>query len=107
VVIFTPGPLYIPGKSHWYNLDTRLGGSQNRSGHGGEEKNPLPCRESNPDLPACSLVSILKVEKNEVEAGVSCHSYGTTERIGAAVMPHTCILGVPGSNLIQAISYPD
>jgi hypothetical protein len=33
-----------PGKEPLYPLDRRLGGPQNRSGHGGEEKNsqPLP-----------------------------------------------------------------
>jgi hypothetical protein len=33
-----------PGKEPWYPLDRRLGGSQSRSGRGGEEKNsqPLP-----------------------------------------------------------------
>jgi len=32
------------GRNPWYPLDRRLGGPQNRSGHGGEEKNsqPLP-----------------------------------------------------------------
>jgi len=28
-----------PWKSPWYPLDRRLGGSQSRSGRGGEEKN--------------------------------------------------------------------
>jgi hypothetical protein len=37
-----PGPLYPQGKSPWYPLDRRLGGIQNRSGHGGEEKNSQP-----------------------------------------------------------------
>jgi hypothetical protein len=33
-------PAALPqGKSPWYPLDRRLGGSQNRSGRGGEEKN--------------------------------------------------------------------
>jgi hypothetical protein len=55
------------GKSPWYPMDRRLGGLQNRSGRGGEEKNsrplvgsrtvldavvkrkiPGPCRDSNP-----------------------------------------------------------
>jgi len=33
-----------PGEKPCYPLDRRLGGSQSRSGHGGEEKNfqPLP-----------------------------------------------------------------
>jgi hypothetical protein len=44
VVSFTPWPLYPQGKSPWYPLDRRLGGTQSRSGRGGEEKNsqPLP-----------------------------------------------------------------
>jgi hypothetical protein len=39
VVSFTPQLLYPQGKSLWYPLDRRLGGPQNRSGRGGEEKN--------------------------------------------------------------------
>jgi hypothetical protein len=39
VVSFTPRPLYSQGKSPWYPLDRRLGGSQSRSGRGGDEKN--------------------------------------------------------------------
>jgi hypothetical protein len=39
VVSFTPRPLYPQGKSPWYPLDRRLGGTQSRSGRGGEEKN--------------------------------------------------------------------
>jgi hypothetical protein len=38
-------PAALPqAKSSWYPLDRRLGGLQNRSGRGGEEKNsqPLP-----------------------------------------------------------------
>jgi hypothetical protein len=31
-----------PGKDPPYTLDRRLGGAQNRSGHGGEEKNSQP-----------------------------------------------------------------
>jgi hypothetical protein len=44
VVKFTPRPLYPQGKSPWYPFGRRLGGPQNRSGRGGEEKNsqPLP-----------------------------------------------------------------
>jgi hypothetical protein len=43
-VSFTPRPLYPQEKSPWYPLDRRLGGPQNRSERGGEEKNsqPLP-----------------------------------------------------------------
>jgi hypothetical protein len=37
----------------------RLGGSQNRCGRGGEEKNPCHSRESNLDRPDRSLVTIL------------------------------------------------
>jgi hypothetical protein len=39
VVSFTPRPLYPQGKIPWYPVDRRLGGPQNRSGRGGEEKN--------------------------------------------------------------------
>jgi len=39
VVSFMPRPLYPQGKSPQYPLDKRLGGSQNHSGRGGEEKN--------------------------------------------------------------------
>jgi hypothetical protein len=44
MVSFTTRPLYAQGKSPCYPLDKRLGGAQNRCGHGGEEKNfqPLP-----------------------------------------------------------------
>jgi hypothetical protein len=37
-------PLYPQRKNPWYPLNRRLGGPQNRSGRGGEEKNsqPLP-----------------------------------------------------------------
>jgi hypothetical protein len=38
VVSFTPRPLYLQGKIRRYPLDRRLGGPQNRSGRGGEEK---------------------------------------------------------------------
>jgi hypothetical protein len=39
---FTPRPLYPQGKSSWYPLDRRLGGPQNLSGRGDEEKNSQP-----------------------------------------------------------------
>jgi hypothetical protein len=56
VVSFTPRPLYPQGKSPWYPLDKRLGGAQNRSGHGGEEKNSQPpAGTRTPDHPARSL----------------------------------------------------
>jgi hypothetical protein len=38
VVSSTSLPLYPQGNSPWYLLDRRLGGPQNRSGHGGEER---------------------------------------------------------------------
>jgi hypothetical protein len=37
------------GKKKPYQLDRRLGGPKNWSGHGFEEKNSQPRRESNPD----------------------------------------------------------
>jgi hypothetical protein len=46
------------GKSPQYPLDRRLGGPQSRSGGGGKRKIPDPCRKSNPDRPARSLVAI-------------------------------------------------
>jgi hypothetical protein len=44
VVSFTPRTFHLQGKSPWYPLGRKLGGSQSRSGRGGEEKNsePLP-----------------------------------------------------------------
>jgi hypothetical protein len=61
VVSFMPRPLYPQGKSPWYPLDRRLGGSQSRSGGVDEEKecHHDPCQKSNPGRPACSLVSTL------------------------------------------------
>jgi hypothetical protein len=41
VVSFTPQPLYLPGKSHWYPLDRRLSGIKSRSGRGVKEKKYL------------------------------------------------------------------
>jgi len=41
-----------PGRSTRYPSDTRLGGSQSRSGRGGEEKNSCPCWESKPGRPS-------------------------------------------------------
>jgi hypothetical protein len=57
VVSFTPRALYPQRKSPWYPLDGRLGGSQSRSGRGGEEKNSQPTpriEPENPDHPARS-----------------------------------------------------
>jgi hypothetical protein len=56
------GQLHVPaalpaGKSPWYPLDKSLGGPQNRSGRGGEEKNsqsPPGIEPLNPDRPARS-----------------------------------------------------
>jgi hypothetical protein len=48
VVSFTPRPLYRQGKSPWYPLHRRLGGPQNRSGCGCEEKNSQPPPEIEP-----------------------------------------------------------
>jgi hypothetical protein len=49
-------PAAVPqGKSPHYLLDRRLGGPQSRSGHGGEEKNFQPRRESNPKAPIVQL----------------------------------------------------
>jgi hypothetical protein len=39
MVSFTSRPLYPQGKTPWYLLNRRLGGSQSRSGRGGKEKN--------------------------------------------------------------------
>jgi len=42
-------PAALPqGKSPWYPLNRRLGGTQSRSGHGGEEKNSQPPQEIEP-----------------------------------------------------------
>jgi hypothetical protein len=40
--------------THWIGVG---GGGQNKSGRGGEEKNPCPCREWNPDRPARGSVA--------------------------------------------------
>jgi hypothetical protein len=57
MVSFTPRPLYLQRKSHWHRLDRRLGGTQYRSGRGGEEKNSHPLRESNPRIPIIQPVA--------------------------------------------------
>jgi hypothetical protein len=43
-----PRPIYLRGKSPWYPLDRRLGGSQSRSGRGVEEKNSQPSQGFEP-----------------------------------------------------------
>jgi hypothetical protein len=48
VVSFTPRPLYPHGKSPWYPLDRRLGGAQNRSVRGGEERDSQPVQVLEP-----------------------------------------------------------
>jgi len=55
---FTPQPLYYRRNIPRYTLDKRLSGPQSRSGGGGEEKNPRPCRESNPSRPTHRLLAI-------------------------------------------------
>jgi hypothetical protein len=50
VVRFTPRPLYPQGKSLLYPPDSRLGGTQSRSGSGDEEKNSQPRQDSNPPI---------------------------------------------------------
>jgi hypothetical protein len=47
VARFTSRPLYPQRKNPWYPLDRRLGGPQNRSGRGGEEKisQPPPAKQ--------------------------------------------------------------
>jgi hypothetical protein len=59
VVSFTPWMLYLGGKSPRYPFDRRLGGLQSWSERGGEEKNPYPCRQSNPGRLTYSVVTIL------------------------------------------------
>jgi hypothetical protein len=55
VTIFTLRPLYPQGKSPWNPSDRRLGGPQNLSGRGGEEKNSQPLQELEP--PTFQLVT--------------------------------------------------
>jgi hypothetical protein len=48
-----------PEKEPWHPLDRRLGGPQNRSGRGGEEKNSQPRQESNLRTSIVQLVAQL------------------------------------------------
>jgi hypothetical protein len=48
VVSFTPRPLYTGGKRSRYPLERRLGESQSRSGHRGEENVPDPTGNRHP-----------------------------------------------------------
>jgi len=58
VVSFTSRPLYPQGKSPRYPLDRRLGGPPEPFWtRGGEEKNSLPRRESNPRTPIVQPVA--------------------------------------------------
>jgi hypothetical protein len=73
VVSFAPRPLYLQGKSPWYPLDRKLGGPQNRSGRGGEEKNSQFLSELEPpDHPAPGVYGNMCV--NVQEAWVSDNS---------------------------------
>jgi hypothetical protein len=47
VVSFMLRSLYTPGETSWYPSDERLGGSQSRSGRGGEEKTSHHCSAGN------------------------------------------------------------
>jgi hypothetical protein len=49
----------LPGKEPLVPMGHELGGLQNRSGRGGEEKNTCYGRESNFGRPARSLVAVL------------------------------------------------
>jgi hypothetical protein len=60
MVSYMPWPLYPQGKSPWYPLYRRLGGTQSWSEHYGKiEKHPCPCQESNTGDPAHSLLTIV------------------------------------------------
>jgi len=62
VVSFTPQTLYTWENSLHYPLARRLGVSQSRSGHSGEEKkNPCARQESNPGRKTRSLVTVLNL----------------------------------------------
>jgi hypothetical protein len=59
---------FTPGKSPWYPLDRRLGGSQGRSGRGGEEKNSQPLPGIEPPIIFRSYTSSIYVlEEYEVK----------------------------------------
>jgi hypothetical protein len=85
VVSFMPQPLYPWGKSHMYPVDRRLGGPQSQSGHGGDEKIPCSCQESNSGHPAHSLLTILtalsrlcKVVRSEIYQATDIQWYSLT-----------------------------
>jgi hypothetical protein len=50
------GQLHAAGRNP---LDKRLGGFESRSGRGGEEKNPSPCREPNAGHTTPSPVTLI------------------------------------------------
>jgi hypothetical protein len=50
MVSFTPWLLYPQRKSPWYPSDRKLGGPQNCSRCGGEEKNSQPLPELEPSI---------------------------------------------------------
>jgi hypothetical protein len=47
MISFTLLPLYLRVKSPWYPLDRRLGGTQSRSGRGGEDRKKVPAPARN------------------------------------------------------------
>jgi hypothetical protein len=57
VVGFTARPLYPQGKKPWCPLNRSLGGSQSRSGRGGEEKNSQPLLEIEPPIIQTNILS--------------------------------------------------
>jgi hypothetical protein len=62
VVSFLYWPLYPQGKSTRYPLDRRLGGPQDRSGPGGEEKNS----QSLPGLETLIIQPVAQRYNNEL-----------------------------------------
>jgi hypothetical protein len=54
---FDPAALFR-GKVSWHPLNGRLGGSQSRSRHCGEEKKSCSSRESNPDSSVLIIIII-------------------------------------------------
>jgi hypothetical protein len=66
MVSFTPRPLYSQGKSPWYQLDRRLGGSQSRSGRGGEEQNSQLVPELETPITQLVFVKVITQELKKV-----------------------------------------
>jgi hypothetical protein len=69
VVSFTSRPLYPQWKSPCYPLDRKLDGFQNRSGHGGEEKNSQAL--SGPEHP--SILPVAQRYTTEVSRFLLCY----------------------------------